>query len=140
MKPHVTIYFGSNFELLLVDYKMQLTTAQKFVKRARLAKNRITRSLFNVESPNFIRMSMQIYSTATADMTSLVTSVRHFLLEVQEKKMVENAASHGFLSIFSGTTFCLHHQLVGFVLGKTPNDVLPYAMTRPPSFWSRARP
>ena len=106
---------------------MQLNTAQKCIKRARPANDRIIRSLFNVESPHFVRISMQIYSTATSDMTSSATSGMHLLKF--ETKMIENAASHGFVSNFSGATFCPPHQLVGPLLGKAPNDVLPYAMT-----------
>ena len=35
------------------------------------------------------------------------------------EKTVQNAASDGFGSKFSGAAFCLLHQLVGFLLGKT---------------------
>ena len=39
--------------------------------------------------------------------------IRSAFLEV--RKTIENAASSGFVSNFSGTAFCLPHQLVGFL-------------------------
>ena len=55
------------------------------------------------------------HKSAGYDVTSYFQSA---FIEV--RKTAENAASDGFGSNFSGAAFCLPHQLVGFLLGKTP--------------------
>ena len=71
-----TCRIGHNW-LLLVGCKMQLNTAQRCVRWVWPANSRITRPLFNVDSPNCTRTLMPTQSTATPDMTSQATSGRH---------------------------------------------------------------
>ena len=49
---------------------------------------------------------------------------------VEQEITTENGASDDYVSNFSGAAFCLPHQPVGFLLGKTSNGVLPYVMDR----------
>ena len=81
-------------------------TAQKCVELVRSAKSRIVRPLFNVESPNFTRTSMS---------SSLQPHWiwRHQLLPVGIYP--SKFRNVGFGSNFSGTAFCLPHQLMGFL-------------------------
>ena len=109
-QPHKLVRY--DVVVLPVGYNMQLNTAQRCVKSVRMAKNRIIGPLFNVESPHFTRISTPTYFASTQDMTSSPTFGRHFS---RFEKTVENAASYGFVSNFSGATFCLTRRLVGFL-------------------------
>ena len=66
---------------------MQLNTAQKGAKRVRPATSRIIRPLFNTESPNFTRIFMQTYSSATPNITSSATQGRHLSKFEKRPKM-----------------------------------------------------
>ena len=70
------------------------------------------RILFNVESPNFTGTSTPTKPSEKSDMTSPATPGQHLS---KFEKPAENAASEGFRSNFSGTAFCLPHQVVGFL-------------------------
>ena len=60
-------------------------------------------------------------------MTTSATPVG--IYESSRKRSVQNAASDGFGSNFSGAAFCLLHQLVGFLLGKSSYDKNPKSKT-----------
>ena len=100
-------------QLLPVGCKLQLNTVCKCIKQNQPAMSRITRYLFNVESPNFTRTPMPTESTGTRDMPSSINSGRDLS---KFYKTVKNAAFDGFESNFNGAAFCLPRQLVGVLL------------------------
>ena len=81
------------------------------------ATRRIIRPPLNMKSPNFTWASTPTYYTATPDMTSSATSGRHLS---KFGKNDRKCRLRRFRMNFSGTAFCLPHQLVGFLLLRCP--------------------